>query len=304
MAYLTDIDAAEQEFWGAQPCGSTNATATIGTKEFFEQVERHRYSVEYFIPKVARFDQYAGKKVLEIGVGLGTDLSQFARHGAECTGLDLTPQCIAMTKRRFELFGLRAQFHVGSATALPFGDCAFDHVYSWGVLLTIPRIGDAVSEVFRVLKPGGTFTVMLYHRHSLNYWFTIRVLRRLGFRLLRRPSGIEAIHRLTGYDRDLLERYRRSYQNIVRHYGRFTPQDLLNESTDGPGHPYSTVWSRREARLLFERNGFVHVKTAAHYLVKKNLPLVGRLIPRPIEDALGRLWGFFLVITGEKANGR
>ena len=141
---------------------------------------------------------------------------------------------------------------------------------------------------------------MLYHRDSFNYWVTIQLLRRIGFAVITKPGGIDRVHALTGYDRNLLERYRLSYENIVRRNGRFTSQDLLNESTDGPGHPYSTVWSRRQARRLFENAGFHNVKNEAHYLVKKNIPVVGKLIPHKLDEMLGRAAGFFLVTKGSK----
>ncbi len=294
------LASAKKTFFAGAELKDVVRLGPEGGPRFFEEVERYRYAVEYFIPRAAEFEKYAGRRVLEIGVGLGTDSSQFAKHGAEFWGMDLTPQCVSLSRERFRLFGLRGRFQIGSATALPFPDASFDHVYSWGVLLTVPNIGEAVREIHRVLRPGGTFTVMLYHRDSWNYWVTIRLLRRIGFALIRRPWGIGFVHALTGYDRNLLRRYKLSYDAIVARSGRFTSQDLLNESTDGPGHPYSTVWSRGQANRMFSRTGFADVRSVPYYFMKKNVPVLARFIPDWLDAVLGRFVGFFLVTKGRK----
>ena len=64
---------------------------------------------------------------------------------------------------------------MADAEALPFEDGSFDRVYSWGVLHHTPETQQAVREAMRVLRPGGTFCVMLYARHSwVGYGFWVR----------------------------------------------------------------------------------------------------------------------------------
>jgi SAM-dependent methyltransferase len=104
--------------------------------------------------------------VLEVGVGLGTDLVRFARAGAHVTGVDLTEHAVALARRRLELEGLPGDVSVVDAEALPFPDGAFDRVYSWGVLHHTPDTARAVSEALRVLRPGGRLCAMLYARRS------------------------------------------------------------------------------------------------------------------------------------------
>jgi ubiquinone/menaquinone biosynthesis C-methylase UbiE len=179
---------AVQGFWERTPCGSWDATAPEGTPEYFEQIERRRYELEPFIPGFADFESVAGKRVLEIGVGLGTDHTRFARAGADLSGVDLTDKGVQLVRRRLELEGLSSQLQVADAEKLPFVDASFDVVYSWGVLHHTPDTARAVSEAIRVLRPGGRICAMLYARHawvSYGLWFRNGPLSGRPFRSLR-----------------------------------------------------------------------------------------------------------------------
>src|SRR2546425_2925946 len=175
-------------FWQAHPCGTKFSDAEIGTREFFASLEAHRYAKEWHIPEAADFAGARGLRVLEIGCGLGTDGVQFAKAGADYTGVDLTEAAMDLARKRFELSGLRGELRVSDAENLDFADESFDLVYSHGVLHHTPDIARAVSEIHRVLKYGGRSIVMLYHRDSYNYRVGIRILRRAGARLLKSRS--------------------------------------------------------------------------------------------------------------------
>src|SRR5215510_9446637 len=97
-------------FWQTHPCGTKFSDAEIGTREFFERVETHRYEKEWHIPAAADFASARGLKVLEIGCGLGTDGAQFAQAGADYTGVDLTNAAVELAQKRFELFDLPGTF--------------------------------------------------------------------------------------------------------------------------------------------------------------------------------------------------
>src|SRR6185436_3167092 len=140
-------------FWQAHPCGTKFSDAEIGTREFFERIEAHRYQKEWHIPAAANFANTRGLRVLEIGCGLGTDGAQFTKAGADYTGVDLTNAAIELARKRFELFGLTGKFQVADAENLDFPDESFDVVYSHGVLHHTPDIDAAVQEIHRVLKP-------------------------------------------------------------------------------------------------------------------------------------------------------
>lgn len=176
-----------RRFWNRTPCGSWDATAPEGSREYYDQVEARRYELEPFIKDLAGFDATRGQKVLEIGVGLGTDHVQFARAGADLHGVDLTEKGIELVGRRLELEGLRSELQVADAEGLPFADDRFDVVYSWGVLHHTPDTPRAIREAIRVLRPGGRLCLMVYARHawvSYGLWFRHGPLSRRPLRSL------------------------------------------------------------------------------------------------------------------------
>jgi len=278
-------------FWQAHPCGTKFSDAEIGTRAFFERIEAHRYEKEWHIPAAANFANTRGLRVLEIGCGLGTDGAQFAKAGADYTGVDLTNAAIELARKRFQLFGLTGKFQVADAENLDFPDESFDVVYSHGVLHHTPDIDAAVQEIRRVLKPGGRAIVMLYHRGSYNYRIGIRVLRRAGAGLLKTDTGIKLINVLTGEPTEALQE-RAAMMRATN--GETSADQLLNESTDGAGNPLARVYSRCEARQLFK--DFSKVELRAYFLNKRFIPIVGNLLPRSIESALASRWGWHLWI--------
>lgn len=166
-----------QNQWNDNPCGShyggDNKQETL---EWFLQVEKHRYG-EYapWMPKVMEFAEHRGHKVLEVGAGMGTDLAQFAKHGADCTDIDLSAGHLALAQRNFALRGLQGTFiHHDAEARLPFDDNTFDVVYSNGVIHHTPHTAAVVKEMHRVLKPGGKAIVMVYAENSIYYWRTVR----------------------------------------------------------------------------------------------------------------------------------
>jgi ubiquinone/menaquinone biosynthesis C-methylase UbiE len=291
-----DLKERVRAFWQAHPCGTKFSDAEMGTPEFFERVEAHRYTKEWHIPEAADFTGARGLRVLEIGCGMGTDGAQFAQAGAHYTGVDLTEAAIELARKRFELSGLEGEFRVADAENLDFADNSFDRVYSHGVLHHTPDTARAVAEIHRVLKAGGRATVMLYHRGSYNYRVGIRVLRRAGARLLKSEGGIRIVHRLTGEPPESL----REHSGLLKasSNGYLASDEFLSQSTDGAGNPLARVYSRREARDLFK--DFQKVELRAYFLNKRFIPLIGNLLPRSVESALASRWGWHLWIYATK----
>ena len=229
----------------------THADAEPGSAKFYELVEAHRYTKEWHIPAAANFAGANGLKVLEIGCGLGTDGAQFAAAGAEYTGVDLTEAAVELARQRFAISGLRGTFQIADAENLEFDSDTFDLVYSHGVLHRTPDTRRAVNEVWRVLRPGGRAVIMLYHRDSYNYRVNISLLRRAGARLLKSESGIRLVHRLTGEPLESLRAHGSLLREGEENY--LKPDEFLSQNTDGAGNPLARVYSREEARQLFQK---------------------------------------------------
>jgi SAM-dependent methyltransferase len=282
-------------FWQEHPCGTKFADASPGSRRFYELVEEHRYQKEWHIPAAADFSNARGKKVLEIGCGLGTDGAQFALAGADYTGIDLTDAAVDLARRRFDLFNLPGAFRTADAENLDFPDESFDVVYSHGVFHHTPDTVRAVQEVHRVLRPGGRAVVMLYHRDSYNYRINISLLRRAGAHLLRWNSGVKFVHLLTGEPEDSLHEHavrlkaERAYLNS---------EEFLSQNTDGAGNPLARVYSRGEARDLFK--DFSQVELRTYFLNKRWLPVIGNILPRRLESQMASRWGWHLWIYGTK----
>jgi SAM-dependent methyltransferase len=157
-------------YWERAACGTSPdliGSLRTGTPEWFRQVERARYQLEPFIHSVAKFTLHHGKKILEIGVGAGTDHLQWARAGCQCYGVDLTDTAIETARAHLSLYGFQSDLHRLDAEQLPFEDDTFDLVYSWGVIHHTEHPDRMINEIKRVLKPGGIFIGMMYGRHSL-----------------------------------------------------------------------------------------------------------------------------------------
>jgi SAM-dependent methyltransferase len=278
-------------FWQENPCGTKFADAPPGSRKFYELVEDHRYTKEWHIPAAAGFAQSSNLDVLEIGCGLGTDGAQFAKAGANYTGIDLTEAAVGLAKRRFELFQLPGTFRIADAERLDFPNHSFDLVYSHGVLHHTPDTTAAVREIHRVLRPGGKAVVMLYHRDSYNYRINISMLRRAGVHLLRWNAGVKLVHRLTGEAEENLREHARQLQTR-------NSDEFLSRNTDGASNPLARVYSRAEARELFK--DFKHVELRTYFLNKRWLPLLGPVLPRALESQMASRWGWHLWIYATK----
>jgi len=156
-----------RDFWNAASCGEVYAAGDTMADQFTAH-ERARYALEPYIQTFARFPEAAGKDVLEIGVGMGADHLLLARaQPRHLVGVDLTSRSIGWTWRRLLEEEFTPHLHVADAENLPLTDGSFDLVYSWGVLHHSPNTEAAFAEIHRVLRPGGTARVMIYHSRSI-----------------------------------------------------------------------------------------------------------------------------------------
>lgn len=257
--------------WSQAPCGANYAETRAEDLRHFEEVERHRYASHPWLHgEIASFD-LAGKTVLEVGVGMGTDHLALARLGARAFGLDLTPRSLALTRRRLELHGVPARLARGDAERLPFEDESFDFVYSFGVLHHAPDTARAVAEVRRVLRPGGSCWIAVYHRNSLFFWWTVfgvNYLLRRGFTKRTLKEQLSLIE------------YPNTDQNLV-------------------------VRLFRRAEFLSLFSGFRSARAKVRHLLAADLPGLDALVPDPARprrflDWVGRRLGWYVIVEAAK----
>jgi len=161
-----------KEFWNKRPCNIRHSDKEVGTLEYFEEVSKRKYFVEEHILQFADFPKYKGKRVLEIGCGIGTAAVSFLQSGAIYTGIDISDTSIEIAKKRLEVYGLTANGTLLVAdieNELPkeLANEKYDLVYSFGVLHHTVNIHNALNNISRnLLKETGEFKLMLYAKNS------------------------------------------------------------------------------------------------------------------------------------------
>jgi glycosyltransferase involved in cell wall biosynthesis/ubiquinone/menaquinone biosynthesis C-methylase UbiE len=255
-----------QNQWNNNPVGSQYVKhAQAHTLQWFLEVEAHRYG-EYgpWMPEVMEFDRHAGKRLLEVGAGMGTDLAQFARHGAIVTDIDLSAGHLALAQENFRLRGLQGTFIHHDAETLPFPDGSFDVVYSNGVIHHTPNTQSVVDEIYRVLAPGGKAIIMVYAEHSLHYWGVQVGMLGLRGGLLQSASMGDIMSRSV-------------------------------EMTKNDARPLVKVYTARRLRSMFSR--FTDVRIVKRQLTAPELPSFARWVPLTLA---GRLAGWNLIVKATK----
>lgn len=240
-----------QRQWNTTPCGALPTDEE--DKAFFDRVEADRYRQQYWQQKWMRYDRFASKKVLEIGIGLGTDLKQFARAGAECYGVDITRRHLELTEKNFALEGFDVKLFEADATELPFPDNTFDCIHSFGVLHHIPDVEHVLAEALRVLKPGGIMLNAVYHKYSIA---AASLLVRATMNGNLKRIGLDGVLATieSGADGELIK-------------------------------PYVKLYSKGDWRSTCEKAGFVTRRLTARQIYSQAFDLANRL--HPLEGMFG-----------------
>ncbi len=159
------------DYWNRQPCNIQHSQAPLGSESYFDEVTAKRYRAEPHILDFAGFHLWRGRRVLEIGCGIGTDAEQFARHGAHYVGIDVSKASLGLCLQRFKVYDLQGKFYQGSVTDLDFikslGE--FDLVYSYGVLHHFPGMAGHLEHIAHVLPSDGELRFMVYAKNSWKY---------------------------------------------------------------------------------------------------------------------------------------
>ena len=226
-----------ENFWNEHPCGED----LVGEydddiKNFFKEYDQYRYSVEDHIPSCLDSINFNGKRVLEIGLGQGTESEEIIRRGAIWTGIDLTEESVERVKARLRIKSLPYdKILKGSVKLMKIPDNYFDIVFSHGVLHHVPEIDIAQKEIRRVIRDDGKLIIMLYARHSLNFYLSIAFIRRIALFFL--------------YFINLPLRGKiKLHKDNAKKLGLFSYLKLKNfvhKNTDGPLNPYSKVYDKK-----------------------------------------------------------
>ncbi len=294
-------------FWNTEACGTHFVEQFSDEKDFYEKFREHRYRTEWHIPLLVPFAEAKGKQVLEIGTGNGADAAMFALNGAIYTGVDLTEAALEATRKHFAVLGLPGTFQQGNAEKLSFAAESFDWVYSHGVLHHTPNTQAAFDEVYRVLKPGGRAIIMLYHKHSFNYF--VRIMTYMRLRLLlkifsrlgrwegdRRAADAPGLAGLRGNQNRKV--WQVHYQNFLRDgWSYLRAKNFVHHCTDGPECPVAFAFSKSAARQIFHQ--FRDVRTKVAHLPLNKYPL-GKHLPFAVEKFLASKIGWYLFIYASK----
>ena len=280
-------------YWDSTPCDSELSDRDRLSREYFLDIERRRYELQPHVPELLSRIDWRGKRVLEIGTGIGTDARYIINSGGLYTGINIDRGSTEATLRALRIFSLSGDVLQQSATALDFPDNHFDVVYSFGVLHHIPEAAKAVAEIRRVLKPGGKLLVMVYNRTSINYVIEIMFVRKLGVWMLSVP-GATALFGWLGFPREKLERH----AALRRQRGRMSDEEWVSRNTDGPDNPYSRVYSAAEAEKLLA--AFEIQTDEVRFFDHQHWGILGNILPRFVTRGLGRHWGWHRIVCAEK----
>lgn len=251
-----------------------------GSREFFAEVDARFYASSPFYRatqpygRLIPFEKLKGKRVLEIGCGLGLHSQLIAEAGAKLTSIDLTPRAVSLTQKRMELNGIESDVRLMDAETMGFAESEFDFVWSWGVIHHSAQTERIVSEVFRVLKPGGEFRSMVYHKRSVN------------------ALAIVARGLLTG-----------------KYFRGMSTQEVLNYYSDG----YSArFYSAPDFGSMLKRNGFAIEDVRIVGQKSELIPIPGNgvlgrikyrlvpVIPNSLAESILSVVGGFLFVTATR----
>lgn len=264
-----------REFWDRRPCNIRHSTKPLGTREYFDEVEWRKYFVEPHIPGFAEFSRWQGKRVLEIGCGIGTDTINFARHGAVVTAVDLSEKSLEMACKRAALYDLtdRIRFFHGSAEQLEkvVSPEPFDLIYSFGVIHHTPHPERVLEQLKKYVRPGSTVKIMVYHRYSWKVFWILMTYGKCRFWKLK--------------------------ELVARH------------SEAETGCPVTYSYSKAELRDLMGRNGFQVLQMQAEHIFPYRIrdyiqyryikEWYFRWLPMHVLKALERSLGWHLCVTAE-----
>lgn len=266
-----------QSYWNARPCNLKHSTKTCGTQEYFSEVEKRKFFVEPHLVDFANFSSAKGKKVLEIGCGLGTTTINFARSGAtKVTAVDLSDRSIALAKQSAEVNGLgnQIEFYNGNAEELSqfIPKETYDLIFSFGVIHHSPHPEKILQQLHSFLDSNGQIKLMVYYRYS---WKVFWILMKYGKFQFWKLSKMVATY-----------------------------------SEAQTGCPVTYIYSKKEAKKLLESNGYKVIDMQVDHIFPYRIAdytqyryvkmWYFRFLPKTVFRFLEKKLGWHLCITAVK----
>jgi 2-polyprenyl-3-methyl-5-hydroxy-6-metoxy-1,4-benzoquinol methylase len=262
-----------RSYWDERPCNIRHSAKPVGEREYFDEVEARKYFVEPHIPRFAEFPRWAGKRVLEIGCGIGTDTINFARHGARVTAVDLSDESLNLARRRAEVYGVADRIRFCQADAERLSESVpvepYDLIYSFGVIHHTPHPGAVLDQIRRYVTPQSVVKIMVYNRRS---WKVLGIMLTYGKGQWWR-------------ERELVARYSEAQTGCPVTY-TFTPDEGRRWLKDH-GFEAQEVWVDHIFPYSIPDYRNYQYKKVWHF----------RILPRPIFRALEKTAGWHLCLT-------
>ncbi len=266
-----------REFWEKNPLWTGESDLEVGSLEFYQEHQRV-YIEDCFGGKFDnRFLPYNGAgpkdaKIIDVGCGIGFWLAEFGLRGyTNITGVDLTKNALELSARRLQLLGLTASLSQQNAEEMDLPSGEYDHVNCQGVIHHTPRTEMAVSEIARILKPGGTAVISVYYRNPiLRLW---PLFHWSGWVLAKLGGGLKG----RGREQIFLQS---DVNEIVRLY-------------DGADNPIGKSYTAQEFINIVSPH-FEVKETFLHFFPARSLPF---RIPRWLHTFLDRKLGFLIYVT-------
>lgn len=271
-----DIKKISQEFWGTNPAGWTFANnLKKGSTSFFKKALKRRFSEECpWLHELIPFKQLKHKKVLEIGFGAGFDAYYFCKYQAQYTGVDITPQNAILAQQHLSSYtAFTPTFLTQDVEEMTFEN-TFDYAYSYGVLHHTPAINKALDAIYKALKPGGTCLIIVYNKHSINYWLSTIMTEWI-------------------FKRGFLKR-------------SLAEQRSLIEYTASSLKPLVNVYSKKQLGTYMKQAGFAITNATVNKLTRediRSIKILGKLEPYISDSLLNKLskkYGWYLCVQAQK----
>jgi 2-polyprenyl-3-methyl-5-hydroxy-6-metoxy-1,4-benzoquinol methylase len=265
-----------RDFWDRRPCNINHSPKAVGTREYFDEVETRKYFVEPHIPRFAQFSEWHGKKVLELGCGIGTDMINFARNGAQVTTVELSEKSLEIAKKRAQIYNLQnnIRFYLGNIETLGefLPQEPYDPIYSFGVIHHTPRPELVIEQLRNYTKPGSTIKIMVYNLYSFK---TLWIFLKYGKMRFWR------------------------FSELVSYY-----------SEAAIGCPLTHLFTPRTLCAILKKNGFHVTDISIDHIFSYRIPdyikhryvkcWYFRLMPKSVFRWLEKQFGWHLCVTAER----